>query len=393
MRLAAANLLTVHELSSVLGVAYYMLVQIEAEELNGLMRGEPLRKQYNRSGLRQMGKNARICPACIAEDLPATAAMSAHLPIPCDRHNLMPIDECGRCKSTLSYKRHQIESCNCGFPLASSKQISPPNWLPDFFHKYFTGDTPAANDFGDDDRKNCHVAAKVVRALLSKPETTIPYAWISLTEFLSFESFVTDWPTTLRKFIYSLPKQEKNAYTSAIAVRINGLQNVILAKAAYSIWDEVRTDLGDSTRLVVRQNTSIATVSLGEASDILGTDVNFTLHLWWARWFHAAELEDDLWTPRFDPKHLTDTLNGLRNRCLPGRDSEPNLRQIWSEFRKKAVRPCAHLRTMASNPADWPLYSTVVNSKIDDMTSQVSRWTSLSNELSIADRLFYAAVK
>ncbi len=393
MRLAAANLLVVHELPKVLGVPYYMLVRIEAEELNSLMRGEPLLKKYNKSGLREMGNNARICPECIAEDLPATAAMSSHLPIPCDRHNLMPVDECGHCKAPLSYKRRQIESCNCGFPLASSERIVPPTWLPEFFRKFYSGGKPAAKEFSEDDKKSCHRTANVVRALLSSSEAAIPYGWISLTEFLSFERFVTDWPVTLRKFIHSLPRQESNAHTNAVTGRICRLKNATLAKAVHSIWDEVRTDLDATTRLVIQQDTPTETVSLEEASEILGTDINFTLHLWWARWFHAAELEDDLWTPRFDRDHLADTLSVLHNRCRPGRDSEPNLRHTWREFRKMAIRPCAHLSRMVKNPADWPLYSTVANPKIDDMATRVTKWTSLPAELPIADRLFHAAVK
>lgn len=393
MRLAAVNLLMVNELPLVLGMPYYKLVQMEAEELNGLMRNESPIEEYQRGKIREMGTNARICPECIAEDIPATSTMSAHLPLPCERHNLMPIDECEGCKTVLSFKRSRIEYCDCGFPLKNAKRVLTPDWLPEFFRKYSFGGKPVENEFDESERKRCHLTAKVVGALLSDSENALPYGWISLKEFLRFERFVTDWPVTLREYIHSLSHEENNAHTKAVVNRICKVKNTTLAKAVHSIWDEVRTDLDGARRLVFKQNDLVDTASVEEASQILGTDINFTMHLWWSRWFHAAELEVDLWTPRFDREHLTDTLNGLRNRCLPGDNAEPNLSRIWHEFRKKTVRPCANLLKMAINPADWPLYSTVANPKIDDMTSRMTKWISLSRILPIAERLFRAAVK
>lgn len=394
MRLATANMLTgVNELPLILRMPYYKLIRMGAEELNGLMRGEPPMTNYQRGTLREMDTIVRICPECIAEDIPASATMNAHLPLPCERHNLMPIDECEGCKTILSYKRLRIEYCDCGFALTNSKRVLAPDWLPEFFRKYYFGGKPVTNGFDESDRKGCHLTANVVRDFLSNSENPIPYAWISLKEFLTFERFVSDWPITLRKYIYSLPREEDNTHTNAVVGRISKLKNSTLAKAVHSIWDEVRTDLDGATRLVVKQNALVDTVSLKEASLILGTDINFTMHLWWSRWFHAVELEADLWTPRFDKEHLIHILEGLRKRCLPGHHNTPNLRHLWGEFRKRTIRPCTHLRKIATYPAEWPLYANVVNPKISDMSSCETGWANMGPIISIADKLFIASVK
>ena len=393
VRLATANMLTgVNELPLILRMPYYKLIRMGAEELNGLMRGEPPMTNYQRGTLREMDTIVRICPECIAEDLPASATMNAHLPLPCERHNLMPIDECEGCKTTLSYKRFRIEYCDCGFALTNSKRILAPDWLPEFFRKYSFGGKQVTNGFDESDRSGCRLTANVIRVLLSNSESTHLYSWISLKEFLTFERFVTDWPRTLKKYIHSLSPEENNTRTRAVMSRICMVKNSTLAKASHSIWDEVRTDLDGARRLLFEQKENVETVSLKEASLMLGTDTNFTMHLWWSRWFHAAELEDDLWTPRFDKKHLTQVLEELRKRCLPGHYTELSFSQLWGDFRKNTIRPCAHLRKMAMYPAEWPLYANVVNPKINDMSPRVARWVNVDPVISIADKLFKAAV-
>lgn len=143
MRLAQQNRLNgVLQLARALGTTLGVLGRLSGEDLNDLIRGEPITliverqsEEWRRAKYKDepYKRGARICPACIAEGEPMSPHFNLALPVPCSSHGTLVLDRCPRCRRPLTYLRLSVERCVCGYQLRDARALAPPPWLRDLY--------------------------------------------------------------------------------------------------------------------------------------------------------------------------------------------------------------------------------------------------------------------
>lgn len=111
------------------------------EELNNYINGGPELKNTNQRYVvsflqeKAVARRRRICPKCIAEDVPHAVSFNFAVPIPCPRHKCMPHDICEHCKKHINYFTSELRRCVCGFRFSESALMPFPGWLTELYTK------------------------------------------------------------------------------------------------------------------------------------------------------------------------------------------------------------------------------------------------------------------
>lgn len=247
MRVAEANALSgITDLTIMLGVRYMALVSMSSTELNSLLMGTRLHAvasnavqvrgpQVSRYGLSQF---ARICPQCVAEDIPQSQVFNSSLPVHCPIHKILPLDFCPGCGCSLSYLRRTVRRCNCGYQFATARSQRPPMWLQVLYGIFapwhLTG-------FVEDEFRMIasedYRAAELIQTLLGYKEVALQRRRITSKDFNELESFFDNWKEKFRlaitpyfetnspagnsKFLKRLSKHNEVLNKSVIAAGIN----------------------------------------------------------------------------------------------------------------------------------------------------------------------------
>ena len=66
-------------------------------------------------------KKARVCPQCLAESAHIRAIWDVKFISACAKHGLALLEQCPRCKRSLSWSRNTVAFCNCGLDLRLAK--------------------------------------------------------------------------------------------------------------------------------------------------------------------------------------------------------------------------------------------------------------------------------
>lgn len=226
MQLAAKNMLKGPlDLVEILGKSYARLTSMSSATLNLLLRGDPavekvapnIRSVQNNG----LGKQSRICPECSASATPPHPYFNFSLPIPCWRHEIMPIDECPSCHRPLSYLREHVGYCNCGFNLAAAPRVPKPKWLSRFFTRFAQWrKTIPLNASYSELAEHYASSGLVVRVLIEEYPNNFKSAssasWIKLKELLAMERFVLDWETSFAEFAKALENEATNSQRKAV---------------------------------------------------------------------------------------------------------------------------------------------------------------------------------
>ncbi|MCA1325778.1 hypothetical protein [Herbaspirillum sp. alder98] len=253
---------------------------------------------------------------------------------------------------------------------------------------------PITLDMGlEEAREGSYRTAALIKILLGTVQKPFGNPWVSLNEMLSFERFVTGWPTPLRNYVHAFVNEVKTYQVQERFIRkICATRNKELAKAMVSLWDEA--SFSWSRRKMVNQYAQYTeTISIDGASEILGCSPSLTWLLWWARWFPAVALEKDLWTPRFDPKDIRQALEEVRARCTI-RTKQNRCLVPLGKFGEKAttVRFHTFLDSIWHSPLNWKLCSYVHEPLINDLYLQDPKLAGYKGGSNAASMLFKAAV-
>lgn len=139
MRVAQANQLRgIRALCRAVDSSYAPLVLLPAEQLNDFLVGgkggaNAAVQRGGQQGLRLavqgLSPRARICPICIREGRFQSLTFNSALIVACPIHRVVVCDECPRCNGCLTYMRHDMAFCDCGFPLERLPASPLPRWL------------------------------------------------------------------------------------------------------------------------------------------------------------------------------------------------------------------------------------------------------------------------
>lgn len=209
MRLAQQNRLKgVLQLARALGTTLGVLGRLSGEDLNDLIRGESITliverqsEEWRRAKYKgePYKREARICPACIAEGEPMSPHFNLALPVTCSSHGTLVLDRCPRCRRPLTYLRLSVERCICGYWLRDASGLAPPPWLRDLyaiFAPWHMGQLAHmdSSTLYERDRR----AGQLIRTLLTPAEHLTGRrlkvgARITLSDFPALERLFLNW--------------------------------------------------------------------------------------------------------------------------------------------------------------------------------------------------------
>lgn len=214
MRVADENRLNgIAELCRVLKTDLTTLLSLPDGVINKFFSGVPLEliagssshfHGSNGHAYRRGQRRTRVCPQCIEEGLPLSVYFDVSLPIPCPRHQIMPIDFCPVCANPVSYQRKTVRACDCGFNWSRSERVVQPQWMPmlySLFAPWHLTNLPSSSyqEIGVRDVGSGSLIRLLVANSMSSPtKRRRVNSWISLRDFDVLERFVVDWPRSLR---------------------------------------------------------------------------------------------------------------------------------------------------------------------------------------------------
>lgn len=254
MRLAQQNgLKGVLQLARALGTTLGVLGRLSGEDLNDLIRGEPITliverqsEEWRRAKYKgePYKREARICPACIAEGEPMSPHFNLALPVSCSSHGTLVLDRCPRCGRSLTYLRLSVERCICGYWLQDASALAPPPWLRDLyaiFAPWHVGQLAHmdSNTLYERDRR----AGQLIRILLTPARHLAGRrlkvgARITLNDFPALEGLFSNWgvvfDAALRAHLERLNPQSRTHLLRRFLTHGGTALTVAVARAAKS---------------------------------------------------------------------------------------------------------------------------------------------------------------
>lgn len=111
-----------NELSNLVGIPCEKLWGMTyVNEFNDRLSRDYYTQLIYKTGL--VYKHSKVCPCCINEDKYEHKMWDLKINLACYKHKILLINECSKCHGFISYRRINVEYCNCGFPLMNLPKL------------------------------------------------------------------------------------------------------------------------------------------------------------------------------------------------------------------------------------------------------------------------------
>ena len=139
MMIAEANhLRSIIEVCRIINIHFNIAMLLSEDRLEQLLRGElaPKAEVFFKKIESHPDLLARICSICLHHGSGISEIKNYAYSFTCEIHNVMLIDACPACRTTLRYDRRRRNFCDCDYDLGTYQAAPIESWIEQFY-KYF----------------------------------------------------------------------------------------------------------------------------------------------------------------------------------------------------------------------------------------------------------------